>query len=243
MFLRTRIIIFLLILLGVCMSTSLRAQFGITLYEDIGSHNAVTSPFFKTATIVSFQCDDNMIFMGTQWNFSKQTYAFVPDVFINYTKSFAFRKQVFDVQAFFLYVPFSQFLYELDWGVLAGYNLQRLRFKLGTHIRMFGLTRAAIEDNAFTDNRNIFEHFNMIYQISYYVNRPNRGWNIGFTLTNIDYFTINQETNPIFNMQISCDVNPSFSLFLEGWYKSAGAFNLSVNPFGFFIRSGCLCKI
>lgn len=243
MILQIRVLIFFLIILGFCMPECLRAQFRITLYEDIGENNVVASPFFKTATIVSYQYDNYMLSMGNRWDFNKQTNAFIPDIYINYTQKIPFMKQAFDWQAFFLYVPFSKFIYEIDGGLLASYSLQRLRLKLGTHFRMFGLTRAIVKDNAFTDKRNIFEHFNVIYLISYYVNRPVKRWNIGFTITNIDYFTINQETNPIFNVQISCDVNPTFSLFCEGWYKSAGAFNLSVNPFGFFIRSGCLCKI
>jgi hypothetical protein len=68
-------------------------------------------------------------------------------------------------------------------------------------------------------------------------------WNIGFSFTNIDYFIINQETNPVINLQGKYDVSKSLTLFLESWYKSSGAFNLSVNSFGFFFRTGVLWKI
>ena len=161
----------MLILLLICMSKSVKSQFQIELYEDIGRYNSVASPFFKTAAMVSFQCDEYVVSIGNQWNVSKKDLISVPDLFINYTHKFVVFKQAIDVQAFLLYIPFTPPLYELDWGVLAAYSLQRFRFKLGTHFRMYRIS-VQLSKKILHHKRNIFEYFNMMYLVYYYINRP-----------------------------------------------------------------------
>lgn len=71
----------------------------------------------------------------------------------------------------------------------------------------------------------------------------NHNWNLGLTITNIDYYTINQSTNPIFNLQMKYDLKPNLSVRIDSWYKQAGIFNIYANYFGYFFRGGVKWEI
>ena len=39
-----------------------------------------------------------------------------------------------------------------------------------------------------------------MYRLSYYLKPADDKWNVCLSVTNIDYFVINQETNPVLNL-------------------------------------------
>jgi hypothetical protein len=77
-----------------------------------------------------------------------------------------------------------------------------------------------------------------MYSISYNIRTEVSRWNTGITVTNTDYFLINQETNPYMNIHGSFRASSPVCLFSEVWYKNAGLLNMSPNYFGFAIRGG-----
>jgi hypothetical protein len=77
-----------------------------------------------------------------------------------------------------------------------------------------------------------------MYSFSYTLNPFEYVWNIAMTVTDIDHFLINQETNPVFNLKGSYRLTTPVCLFAEAWYKSSGITNLELNHFGFTIRTG-----
>ncbi|HBE41528.1 MAG TPA: hypothetical protein DDW27_10055, partial [Bacteroidales bacterium] len=91
-----------------------------------------------------------------------------------------------------------------------------------------------IEENA----TSIHENFIVLYSFSYYLNPNDDNWNIGLSVTNIDNFSINQETNPLLFLRGVYDPFSRLGLFTEFCYKPAGICNLAVNHFGFFLRTG-----
>jgi len=82
-----------------------------------------------------------------------------------------------------------------------------------------------------------------MYLIGYNLKPIDHDWNVGITITNVDHFIINQETNPVFYLHGKYQVSKPLTLFGEWWYKSAEAFNISVNHFGFFFRTGLVWKV
>jgi len=83
----------------------------------------------------------------------------------------------------------------------------------------------------------------LLYLLGYYLKPQEHNWNVGINVTNIDYYLLNQSTNPLFYLQGEYRPTERMSLFAEAWYKSAGAFNISVNYFGYLFRSGLLWKL
>ena len=39
-----------------------------------------------------------------------------------------------------------------------------------------------------------------MYSFSYFLKPTDENWNVGLSVTNIDHFVINQETNPVMNL-------------------------------------------
>ncbi|MDY0015902.1 MAG: hypothetical protein RBS13_06795 [Bacteroidales bacterium] len=182
--------------------------------------------------MTSFYFKKNTLNAGYQLTIDDNTF---PAFYINYTRNINISKQNFYLKAFYSFDKFSKKLFEINRGVIAGYIIHHFKFNLGTNFRTYRI---------FKDSRtNINENFNIMYLATYYINSPECNWNVGITLTNFDFFLINQETNPLFNIETIYTINPHLKVLLEAWYISSGALNLSVNPFGFYFRTACVCNI
>ena len=63
-------------------------------------------------------------------------------------------------------------------------------------------------------------------------------WNLGGSMTNYDYFLIQQETNPMLTALFQYNINLNWRLYSELWYQGAGMLNLASNYYGFYFRAG-----
>ncbi|MCD6597395.1 MAG: hypothetical protein J7L04_06895, partial [Bacteroidales bacterium] len=115
--------------------------------------------------------------------------------------------------------------------------------RIGTNFKTYALNKKAISNYEIDTDTKIKENWNLMYSFSYYLKSFDNLWNVGISITNFDYFIINQETNPVFNLNAWYKPGTPLKLFIETWYKSSGAFNLSVNYFGFFVRTGIIWNI
>lgn len=223
---------YMLVFSGLCITTSLNAQIDIRVQGSIGNNNVTGSPYFKPSVITTLYIKKNTIEIGGQFNIIDKA---LPALFIHYGRNIRINKQAFDIHAFYNYHKFSEKLFETNWGLLAGYYTRHFAFKLGTNFRTYHVFK--------NTQSKIHENFNLMYLAKYYINPSDCKWNIGISITNVDYFLINQETNPMFNIETAYAITPQLKILVEGWYISSGALNLSVNPFGFFFRTACVCKI
>jgi hypothetical protein len=149
-----------------------------------------------------------------------------------------------ELQGFFLFNPFSDILRETNWGILLKSRLKHFDLALGTDFRTYAYSKKAINDYGIEKNAaKIHEPFNLIYSFSYYLKPTEDKWNIGLSVTNIDYFIINQETNPTLSLRGLYKLKSPLSLFAQAWYEPAGVLNLNINYFGFFIRTGIIWDI
>ncbi|MBP7102133.1 MAG: hypothetical protein KBA86_02695 [Bacteroidales bacterium] len=210
----------------------INAQIDVRLQADIGKNNLSLHAFSNAAVMTSFYFTKNTFSIGSQLTISDNP---LPAFYINYTRNIEIYKQKFDLKAFYTFDMFSEKLYEINRGLLAGYILPHFTFKIGTNFRTYRI---------FTNSDStINENFNFMYLVTYYINSPASNWNVGITLTNFDFFLINQETNPMFNIETFYTITPHLKVLFEAWYISSGALNLSVNPFGFYFRTACVCNI
>ena len=106
------------------------------------------------------------------------------------------------------------------------------------------MNSSALEEYDIEDSDKKFrENFNMIYMATAYLKPHENSWNVGLSCTNIDYFIINQSTNPVFNIQMLYKPNSNLTIRLDTWYKQAGILNINANHFAYFFRGGITWEI
>lgn len=220
-----------------------KAQFRISSYIDIGSNNVSDGIFLDAAGLASYQFGKNQFDAGFQLNLLQIENPFFSGTNFKYGREIQIKEFSFEIQALFMLNRFSEFMYEYDWGVLFKTEQKHFKYLFGPSFRTYAITHNGIDTYEIDPSNNLHENWNFMYLIAYNLKEVESDWNVGLTLTNIDYFIINQETNPIFNVHGSYKLSQPITLFAEAWYKSAGAFNLSVNYFGFFFRTGIIWKL
>jgi hypothetical protein len=231
------------IFFGFLFSIHLHAQIHLSLFTDAGKNNVSDGFYMELASCGAFQFQTNTIEVGGQFDVVSNKENRSPGFFLEYSKEFKIYKFPLEAQGFFLYNRFSALLYETNWGIVLESHQKHFVYKLGTNFRTYAHSKKAIEKYEIENHKKIHENFNLMYTLTYFIKPLGHKWNIGLTLTDFDYFIINQETNPVFNLQARYCVTQNLTLFMESWYKSAGALNLSVNPFGFFFRTGVIWEI
>jgi len=222
---------------------NLIAQFQTTLYTDIGQNVVSDGLFIKMADLANYQFGKNKVEAGLQVDIISNTDRFFSGYNIKASREFMIKSFPLDAQGFFILTPFSDILRETNWGILFGMYRNHFSIRIGTHFRTYAYNQKTIKSYGFETDARLHENWNLIYSFDGYVKPINNLWNIGLSVTNIDHFIINQETNPILNVKAGYRIQSTLNLFLESWYKSAGAFNLNVNYFGFFFRTGIIWDI
>ena len=219
------------------------AQPRINAYTDVGKNNASDGLFIKTASLASYQFGKYNVETGFQLDLKSHNKNIFSGYRIAASREFMIKDFPIGLQGFSIWTPFSDILRENNWGILLNFRRNHFATKIGTNFRTFAYTQNAIELYEFETNTKIHENWNLMYLFSYHLKPIENHWNIGLSVTNIDHFIINQETNPVFNFHALYQISSPLKLFAESWYKSAGAFNLNVNYFGFFFRTGIIWDI
>lgn len=232
-----------LIVIVLSASTRSKAQLYFSMYLDAGQTNVSEGMFIKLAGFSAYQFGKNKVEGGFQIDLKSPGSTIYTGTSLDYTREFSIREFPFEIQGLFIYNSFSELVHEYDWGILASIQQKHFTLKLGTNFRTYKITRKAIDKYEISSDKKLHENWNIMYLLGYSLKPYDHYWNIGLAVTNIDHFIINQETNPVFNIHAKYDVTEHFTLFTESWYKSSGAFNLSVNYFGFFFRTGVLWRI
>lgn len=235
----TALLLFFCFIAGV----NVMAQPRITVFADVGSNNASNGLFIKTTGLAGYQFGMYNVETGFQIDIKSYNKNVISGYKIKASREFFIKNFPIELQGFSVWTPFSDILRESNWGMLFSIKRNHFVTKIGTNFRTFAYTKKAIELYGFGPYTKIHENWNLIYSFSYYLKPIENPWNIGMSVTNIDHFIINQETNPVVNLHALYQVSTPLKLFAEVWYKSAGAFNLNVNYFGFFFRTGIIWEI
>lgn len=236
---------FIFIFLLLSFFTNTYAQFELSSYVDAGKNNVSDGLFVKNATGVTYRFNDYKITTIAQLNITPNERIFSAwraDV----GKKIIFFKQALDVKMMFLWNSESALLYETNVGLLFEYEYKQFDFSLGSHFRTYAPTSFAIKKYDLNADNKIHENWNLLYLISYAIKPRENQWNVSLSVSNYDYCLFNQETNLIFGVRGVYNMQERFKrcrLFSEMLYKSAGASNMSVNPFGYLYRLGVICKL
>jgi len=169
---------------------------------------------------------------------------FLNGIYIQGEYLFQIRERPLTVQAKYLWKPVSHEIREMDIAIALDYSLDHWYFLLGNNYRRYGLRKSFREAHGYDRSESsITEPWNLMYTVSYKVFPPEHVWNLSASFTNIDFFQMAQETNPMFNLKGLYTPRPGLDLTLESWYMSAGLFNIQVDYYGFFFRIGIVWTI
>jgi len=239
-----RIKIYLLIVFSIfAWSPSLHAQLSLSGWFDTGSNNVSEGLYLRTAGFGSYQSGKMTFNVGMQIDVVSQNPNILSGLKADIRREFSLKKIAPELVGFYSLNRFSDLLYEYNLGLLCNLNLEHFDFSLGTHFRTYGITKDAAEEYYFETHKKIHENWNMIYLVAYRLKPADHEWNISLNVTNIDHFIIEQETNPVLFLAGQYRISGQLTAFTELWYKTAGSFNLSVNYFGFLVRTGIVWDI
>ena len=220
-------------------SFTLIAQSGLTIYTDFGENNVSHGLYNKSAAMGHFKFGNNNLESGFQLDLNNSKNIVFSSYTINASRDFNIKGVPLELQWFCTLTDFSKILRETDWGALLKMHRNHFEMAIGTNFRTYSFSRKAVKDYEIDKRAATFhEVYNIMYSFSYNFKPADSRWNIGFVVTDIDYFIINHETNPILNLNGFYKLSSSVSLFTEASYKMAGATNMAVNYFGFFLKTG-----
>ena len=223
----------------------IQAQVVLSTYFDIGETNVSEGVYVKNLYEVDYKYKQYHFAGGFQLDLKSNN----PNVFSGfYTEAasdFKIKEFPLSIHGYFLFTRYSDLLHQTDWGIYADTkNCKHFLFKLGLNFKTYAINNSvATQNNIDKQDQKLHENFNLIYDIAYYLKPHANDWNIGLSLTNTDYYLINQSTNPMFNLQANYKIKPQWTLYFDAWYKPAGIFNISVNYFGYFFRGGVIWQI
>lgn len=237
---------FLFLILTLLTSVNIiNGQIILQSFFDIGKNNVSEGAFVKNVYRGSYQYQKFNVESGMQIDLVSRN----PNTFSGFDiaglRNFLVRDFPFDIKGFFMLNRFSDILYETDWGFrIETRKYEHFIFELGLNNKTYTINSTARDEyDIDKGDSKLRENFNLTYLISAYLKPHTYNWNIGLSLTNVDYYIINQSTNPVFNLQMKYKLKSNLTLFLDSWYQQAGILNINANYFGYFFRGGIKWEI
>jgi hypothetical protein len=224
--------------------SNLKAQPGLLIYSELGRNNASAGMFIKSAAIGQFRNGKNLVETGFQLNIKHSNGSDFSGFTINAAREFIIRKIPVELHGFYTRTFYSELLGETDYGSFLKIKNNHFVMTLGTSFRTYSFRKKAVADHEMDNSHTKFhENFNLLYSINYYLRSTNEKWNVGLSITDADYFIINQDTNPFFNLLGNYKLSSSLKLNAQVCYQPAGLLNLHVDHFGIFFRTGIIWNL
>lgn len=88
----------------------------------------------------------------------------------------------------------------------------------------------------------IIEPFDLLYDIQAFVFRPSHSWNLGFKVSNIDYFLWEHFTNPRFSLLGKVSLTERLNFDAELGCMPVGMFNAAASFYSISFRAGICYK-
>ncbi len=234
---------FLFILLLTAIGLNLSGQPKFKFYSEAAENSVSDGLYLRSALFASYKAGKNHLGAGFENCLLNGNGIILSGYVLYAARDFTTGNAILNLKVFHLWTASSDILQQTNSGCSLSASLKHFEILVGTNFRTFSLRKKAYDEPGTVENSGaIHENLNLMYSICFNINSFYARWNAGLTVTNTDYFLINQETNPYFNLHGSYKINHKVCLFAEAWYKNAGLFNLSANYFGFIMRGGITWK-
>ena len=218
-----------------------KAQSALSIYTDFGSNNVSKGTYYKTAIITSYTKGKNTIEAGFQTDIINRNNSGFSGFSMKASRILIIKHLPVEIQGFYIWLNPAGMLVETNWGAQVMMQQTHFKMSIGTDFRSFSLK--SLSEEVSNQSHKLHEIYNMMYSFSYYIKPTGEKWNIGLSLTNVDHFMINQETNPLLNLCGTYRISSHAGLYIESWYKTAGLTNQVLNKFGILIRTGIVWNL
>jgi len=215
----------------------------VPAYIELGQNNITDGIYLKTAMMPAYEYGHFGVQAGVRFDIISNNQNVLSGFSLIGSGNFLIGNIPLDVQGLYILSRYLDVLHETNWGLLLKTRTKHFKISLGTSFRTLALNNEEAQNLNDTINTRIHENWNMIYSFSYYIKPLDNDWNINFSVTNIDYFNLSQETNPIFKIGAQYAINPTLSLFIDTGYESSGITNMNTDFFGFYFKTGIIWNI
>jgi hypothetical protein len=224
--------------------TNAYPQTNITLFTDVGSTNVTQEYFLKSATMGQYSFGKNQVEAGFLFNLKTTNENTLGGYQFQASRDLSIKNWPFKIQGFWLQTIFSDLLRETNWGIALKKPTKHFEILIGTEFRTYAFRDDAIQTYGIENEATkMHENFNLIYSVGFNLKPPENIWNAGLSVTNFDYFFINQETNPILCLKGSYKFKAPISLISQFWFEESGIANVYANYYGFYFRTGIIWYI
>lgn len=234
-----------LLILLLASSFGVSGQFVHSTLMDAGSGSVSQGVFFRPSSVLAYNHEKYFVNGGVQLTFSGAERKVLSGSLFSLGKYFSIKDRYFSGNLFYLVNPYSSLTKERNFGLLLSHFRSHIDIYLGYHMRLYTLDRndpvsAGLPQG--TDMR-IWEYRNFIYRGTLKLKSPESPWNLYLSVTNMDNFLLQQETNPMVFTGAAYKFTDAITACLEVWYQGAGMLNLSANHYGYYIRTGLIWLI
>lgn len=215
------------------------AQRGLSVYLEAGNINPDHGITFRTGSTGKFNFGRNLLAVGTRFDLKNTGTEGFSGI------SLAAKREIFmkpfrcDLSGFFIETLHSDILRITDYGVLLTAHSKHIDLTFGTGFKIYAFSQKSRSAyNMDGTVSNIKENFNLLYSISCHIKNSGSKWDAGISIADLDYFEINQSTNPSFSIFTQFKLNELLSLSVQAMCKTAGLINMHCDIFGYFLRTG-----
>lgn len=236
---------YLLFLFACCMFIiKLDAQYRLQNHIDVGKTQIPGSIYLNNSTYFDYTLKKTTFKGGIRMDILDQTSLnrFVSGIDLLVSQKFPLKKMEISINAQYFMNLFSKMITEYNTALYGKLKTSHFECIAGLHFRAIQLN-SKYQELFGNDNSTIYELWNLIYKIKYSLKESDSKWNIGLGITNLDYFVINQASNPMIFLDGQYKIKTKLTLFAEYWLLNAGVMNISANYYGSFLRAGVLWNI
>lgn len=215
------------------------------IYLDAGSSTVSDGLFARPAFTTSFAFNSYYGTTGFQWTCSSAERNALSGWLISGGRKFSVREIPLSVDLFYLINPYTERIRESSFGGGISHKRSHLDIYFGYHMRRYRLNENAVDpgDPLSGSDISIWEYRNFMYRGTVRLKERDAPWNLSVSVTNFDYFLIQQETNPMVNLAGYCRISDAVKMHSSLWYQGAGMSNIHANHFGFYFRTGAVWQV
>lgn len=222
---------------------NIQAQFRLQGSTELGHTNVSEGMYLRSMVKGSYSLEQFRFQLAIQNELVSNNCSFFSGINMGAHYHFKIKTYSLQTELHFKQNVLNNYVNERNYIGIISTSAQKLNAALGLGFKTIGFTPYARKQAEINSNKSISEIFNLIYDINYSFLNPESAWKLKIGISNIDEFTVNQATNPMTFINARYCINDKLELTTEACYKKAGAFNLHVNYYGFYIRPGIIWKI
>jgi hypothetical protein len=234
---------FIPLLIAMALITSLDGigQVSIKSYAEISENNVSGGIFLRSALIPKLRLGNNSFEGGIEENLYYPGKPHISGVILNAAREYRMKRSVLCAQLFWITDFNSDILHENIWGGKLKIGWNHFALTLGTTFNSLVFSNKAVKQyNLGVDASSMHETYNILYDIRYNLKKAHEKYNISLALTDADYFTSNQVTNPIFCIGGSVKIAGHLELIADANYRCAGFTNFAFGYFGSTFKTGAI---